>query len=471
MTARRGLRFAAGANNGNAVSTVRPKSIQMPSRVVETISDVQSIFNAAVRRVQADSLLQRAMGSIPADQPLKAYNGVRVVGMGKAALAMAGVLEARYADHIASGCVVVPTGYPETIPDRFHAPSSVEVLTGGHPMPSEKSAQAGRRILEEAQSVGTEDLLIVCVSGGGTALASVPVDTLDVPDLKTTYHRLLTGGVPIRGANIVRKHLTQVGGGQLARAAHPAEITALIISDVPGDDLSTIASGPTVPDPSTYEDAIRTLYTYDLWHDVPATVRDHLVEGAENRKEETPGPGASCFDRTDNRLLGTNETALEAARSAAESEGYTVQRMQTGVEGEAKEVGREHVREMIATEVNEPTCWLWGGETTVTVTGDGMGGRNQEVAVGAALELDTIDEHAVLLSAGTDGIDGPTDAAGAWASPETLSAVRSAGLDPQAHLADNDTYPLLDEIDHLLRTGPTHTNVMDVHVGLVRPTS
>jgi len=268
----------------------------------------------------------------------------------------------------------------------------------------------------------------------------------------------------------VRKHLTQVGGGQLAACAHPAEVVSLIVSDVVGDDISVIASGPTAPDSSTFEDALRVLYENDLWHEVPASVRTHLAEGARGRRPETPGPGGECFGRVTNTLLGTNRTALAAARAQAEAQGYTVAIVEGGVEGEAQTVGRRHAQEMVNAAPSAPTCWLWGGETTVTVTGDGTGGRNQEVALAGSLPLEEAEAPAVLLSGGTDGIDGPTDAAGAWATPETAAAARAAGHDPEAYLDDNNAYNLFDALNQLIRTGPTHTNVMDLQIGLTDPT-
>lgn len=433
------------------------------------VADARALFDAAVRRVQADRLIDDADPSGWAPHGLASYDTVRVVGMGKAAMAMAGVVEARFSEIVMEGTVVVPEGNPGSYPERLPAPSTVRVMEGGHPLPTRASAQAARRLLEHAEAVGEGDLLLVLVSGGGTALATLPADALDLADLRTTYHLLMDAGVPIHPANVVRKHLTQVGGGRLACAAHPAHGAALVVSDVPGDDISVIASGSTVPDTSTYEDAMQVLYRHDLWHEVPAPIREHLAAGARTHRPETPGADHPCFDTVRSTLLGSNETALAAARSAAEKRGYAVRSVQTGVEGEARAVGRKHVREMASAELDEPTCWLWGGETTVTVTGEGKGGRNQEVALGAALAMEDIDRDCVLLSGGTDGIDGPTDAAGAWATPRTAATARQAGCDPEPHLDDNDAYPLFDTIDQLLHPGPTHTNVMDVQVGLLWP--
>ena len=429
------------------------------------LENAQALFRVAVRRVQADRLMPEG----GADPMLETAASVRAVGMGKAAMAMAGVWEEQHPDRVDDGVVVVPEGYPETLPDRLPEPSTIRVVDGGHPLPTEGSVRAGRRLLEQAEALDENDALVVLISGGGTALSSLPVEGIDVEDLKATYHLLLTAGVPIRPANVVRKHLTQVGGGQLAQAAHPGRVQSLVVSDVIGNDRSTIASGPTVPDPSTYEDALQALYGHGLWHDVPAPVRDHLAAGARGRRPETPGPDAACFETTETDLIGSNETALDDARAAAEERGYTVRTVATEVDGEAREVGQAHAEEMLSASVDEPTCWLWGGETTVTVTGEGTGGRNQEVALGAALAFEGASADAVLLSGGTDGIDGPTDAAGAWATPATAERARATGLDPEAHLAANDAYPLFEELGQLLRTGPTHTNVMDVQVGLVHP--
>jgi hydroxypyruvate reductase len=431
--------------------------------------DARQIFDAAVRRVQADRLLAATAPAEWAPRAIAEYEDVRVAGIGKAAMAMAGVLESGAGDRIADGVAVVPEDYPAQFPASLPAPQRIRVLEGGHPLPNEASVRAGRRVREHAEALGAGDLLLVAVSGGGTALSSLPVPAVDVPDLKTTYHRLLTAGVPVAQANVVRKHLTQVGGGQLAQAAHPAHVGALVVSDVVGDDLAAIASGPTVPDPTTHQDAMRVLYRHDLWHDVPESVRDHLAAGARDQHPDTPGPEAACFDTTQTQVLGTNDTALAAARAAAHDLGYTVRAVTSAVEGEARRVGQSQAETLLGTKPTEPTCWLWGGETTVTVTGDGTGGRNQELALGAALALKDAPHPTVLLSGGTDGIDGPTDAAGAWATPNTVRAARAAGCDPRAHLDRNDAYPLFDAVGQLLRPGPTHTNVMDVQVGLVHP--
>ncbi len=443
----------------------------MPStdREPRCVRDATALFRAAVRRVQADRLLTPLAADDWARRAPEAYDRVRVVGMGKAAMAMAGQLEAQGAGWEAEGLVIVPEGYPESFPDRLPPPERIAVETGGHPLPSADGVRAARRLRAQAEAATDGELLLVLVSGGGTALATLPAEGLDRADLRTTYHRLLTAGVPISSMNAVRKHLTALGGGQLARIAAPADVAGLVVSDVVGNDLATVASGPTVPDPTTYADAVRALYRADLWHDIPEAVRTHLTEGADGRHPDTPTAEADCFDTAQTTLIGTNEIALAAARTAAEDRGYEVRSVTPGVTGEARSVGTRHGHRLRDADVDRPTCWLWGGEPTVTVTGDGTGGRNQEVALSAAQVLDGDPRDVVFLSGGTDGIDGPTDAAGAWGTPATARQARKSGHDPETHLDRNDSYPVFEALGQLLRPGPTHTNVMDVHVGLVRP--
>lgn len=368
---------------------------------------------------------------------------------------------------VTGGVAIVPPSYPGTLPESERAPRHLQVLTGNHPTAGDDSARAGRRLLEAAQSAGPDELVLVLISGGGTALASVPVPEIDGWDLRATYRLLLRSGASIDEVNAVRKHLTRVGGGQLA-AACPADMLALAVSDVPSDRLDVIASGPTVPDPSTFEDAMRVAYRYGLWHDLPASVREHLAAGARGRRAETPG-AEDALGTVRTQRVATQHDAVEAAAEEARSLGYTVVCAVTGQEGEAREVARERVRDLQEAGVTQPSVWVWGGETTVTVRGDGTGGRNQELALAAALAMEDDPGHRVLLSGGTDGIDGPTDAAGAWATPSTARSMREAGVDPAAALERNDSYTAHEAAGTLLRTGPTHTNVMDLTIGLVRP--
>ena len=441
-------------------------------------ADAETIFRAAIRAVQAD----RVIGGIdPGDwapRPLHAYEDVVLLAFGKAAMGMAGAVEQVLAERsepvsVRGGLAVVPEGYASTLPSELPAPDRVEVVEAGHPVPNAASERAGRRLLGRADEAGEGTLVLVLISGGGTALTTAPAGDVDRMDLRATFRMLLESGAPISDVNVVRKHLTRVGGGRLARAAGPADVGALVVSDVVGDDLSTIASGPTVPDPSTYADAVRILYRLGLWHDLPATVRDHLAAGANDRRSSTPAPGDDAFAGVRTQLVGTNDDALQAAKRSADVLGYDVRILARDVTGEARDVARQHVDAL--RDAGPDTCLLWGGETTVTVTGDGTGGRNQELALAAALAMDRDeayrDREAALLSGGTDGIDGPTDAAGAVVTPETAARLRDRGVAPSSALDANDSYAAFQSSAAHLLTGPTHTNVMDVHVACTGKTS
>ena len=433
--------------------------------------DARAIFDAAVAAVRPAALLDRVdLGN------LDAYRRVVLVGAGKAAMAMAGALEARLGDRIDEGLVVVPHGYRASFPADAPAPRCVEVMEARHPVPDAAGVRAARRTLDLAATLGPDDLLLVALSGGGSALwpafgswrpfgpAFFFSPTISLDDAEWTYRLLLTSGADISDINTVRRQISRIGGGGLARVAYPAAVLALVLSDVVGDDLATIASGPTVPDPTRSDDALDVLEQLELTRLVPASVLIHLRRRMDWSEAETP-----ALQRARTVLVGSNRDALDAARVEAGQRGYAVRFHSEPVTGEARTVGRWQARAALDLAVDQPTCLLWGGETTVRVTGDGQGGRNQELALAAALELDGADRDVVLLSGGTDGVDGPTDAAGAWATPQTVADARALGLDPADRLARNDAYPFFDALRQLLRTGPTHTNVMDVQIALVRP--
>lgn len=432
-----------------------------PETEARLVADAGRIFDAAVRAVQAPALLDAVDLGALAGRPLGSFRRVVVVGAGKASIPLAGALEARLgalAGRV-EGAVVVPEGYPATAPPGLPRPARIAVREGGHPVPTAASAAAAREALALVRGAGPDDLVVALVSGGGSALWTLLPDGVSLADVQATTRALLAAGVPIGGVNAVRKHLSRISGGRLAAAAPPARLVALVLSDVVGDDPATVASGPTVPDPTTFADALAVVDGLD----VPPAVRSFLERGARGGAEESPGRPAA---ESETALLGSNATALRAARTEAERLGYAVAAVREGVTGEAREVGASAARDGLAAPLSRPAAWLWGGETTVTVAGAGRGGRNQEVALAAALALDGAAAPAVVLSGGTDGVDGPTDAAGGWGSPRTAGRVRAAGLDPAARLADNDAHPALDAAGALLRTGPTHTNVADIGVAL-----
>ncbi|WP_420456099.1 glycerate kinase type-2 family protein [Rubrivirga sp.] len=430
--------------------------------------DARRVFGAAVRSVQAPVLLRDVDLDAVAGRPIRTFGRVVVVGAGKASIPLAGALDARLADVPVEGAVVVPAGYPATVPNTTPRPARIEVVEGGHPVPTPAGARAAAEALALAGAAGPDDLVLVLLSGGGSALWTLPPPGVSLADLRATTRLLLAAGVPIDDVNTVRKHLSRIAGGRLALAAAPARVVALVISDVVGDDPAVIASGPTVPDPTTADDALGVLDAAGLLGRVPPAVRARLAAEGSGERPASPGPGHPAFRTATTLVIGTNGTALDAAAREAERLGYAVVG-RSSVEGEAREVGRR-VAETVRGADARATCRLWGGETTVAVTGAGRGGRNQEVALAAALALDGADTDAVVLSLGTDGVDGPTDAAGGWASPHTAGRIRAAGLDPAARLADNDAYAALDAAGALVRTGPTHTNVADVIVAMTAGT-
>lgn len=419
-------------------------------------ADARAIFKAGVEAVQAPALLKRPDGLLR--DILRGRDRAYVVGAGKAAMAMAGSLEAQVPRVEFRGEVTVPHGYPEAFPGVLPAPHHIRVRTAGHPVPDLASSKAGRAALAAAEALGPDDLLLVLISGGGSALWTTPHSDLELADLAEMTQHLIASGVAIEAINAARKRLSAVAGGRLAAAAHPARVVALVISDVVGDDLASIASGPTVGDPYAGDRlAIRRL---PVWERLPSPVRAVL---------EDPGsaplvPGDRRLEHTTTHQIGSNRIALAAAAAKAETMGYAVEIASSSMEGEAREVGVAHVRDLL----NGPSrVVLWGGETTVTVTGDGRGGRNQEAALAAAIELAKSERPAAVLCGATDGIDGPTDAAGGIATPRTVSRGLDLGLRADDHLAHNDAYPFLLATHGLMVTGPTHTNVMDLHVGIV----
>ena len=429
--------------------------------------DARRIFDAAVRAVQAPALLHQVDLGDLLGRPADTFDRVLVVGAGKASVPFAGALEACLGEVVpVEGAVAVPAGVPDTVPDGMPRPTRIRVLEGGHPVPTAAGTQAAADALALARSAGPDDLVVALISGGGSALWTLPPDGVSLDDLRATTHLLLASGVPIEGLNTVRKHLSPLSGGRLALAAAPATLLALVLSDVVGDDPAVIASGPTVPDPTSFADATAVLDAAGLTDHVPPSVRAYLSAGSAGAIPETPGPDHPAFWTVTTAVIGTNGTALSAAAAEAVRLGYAVEGVEAGVEGEARDLGRRVAEAMAGPATGGSVCRLWGGETTVTVTGGGRGGRNQEVALAAALALDTAEADVVVLSGGTDGIDGPTDAAGGCISPATTARIRDAGLDPAARLADNDAYPALAAADALVRTGPTHTNVADVVVGL-----
>jgi len=388
-----------------------------------------------------------------------------VVGFGKASARMAAALERILGARIDVGLVVTADGYK--VPT-----GRVEVVEAAHPVPDARGFAAAQRIAELVSGARGGDLVIVLISGGGSALFTLPAEGLSLQDLMRTSELLLRSGAKIQEMNAVRKHLSQVKGGELLRLAHPARVISLILSDVPGDPLDSIASGPTAPDHTTFQDAARILHRYGVWEKVPEAVRARIGAGLRGEAPETPKPGDPVFARVRNVIVGSGRTAAEAALEAGTRLSFHGYSLTTTLEGEAREVGKVFsslARELVrfGRPVVPPALLVAAGETTVTVRGKGKGGRNQELALSAALGIEGLPGVA-LLSLGTDGRDGPTDAAGGLVDGGTVARMRAAGVDPEGALAENDSYPALKAACDLLVTGPTGTNVADLVLLAVR---
>lgn len=393
---------------------------------------------------------------------LSATERIWVVGGGKASTAMAAALYSILGARLTGGLVV--TKYDHVDPTLDIGP--VKVVEAGHPLPDEAGVTGSRRMADILTRASGRDLVLAVISGGGSALLVLPANGLTLADMQRTTDLLLRCGATVVELNTVRKHLSQIKGGGMARLAGQAPVASLVLSDVVGDPLDAIASGPLVPDPTTFADAWNVLQRYDLVERVPKAVRDRLRAGCDDRVPDTPKPGTARFQHVQTIVIGSNRQAAEAAVKAAQGWGLNALLLSTFVEGEARHVGQ--VAAALAKElanydhpVARPACLVWGGETTVTVHGHGMGGRNQELALAAALAMEGL-PNVVLVALGTDGTDGSTDAAGAVTTGETVARARALGLDPTAYLENNDAYHFFDALGDLIHTGPTGTNVNDL---------
>ena len=381
------------------------------------------------------------------------FDHVQVIGAGKASAAMARAVERILGRRIAGGSVVVPDSGPDGSSAKLRR---IALTPASHPIPDERGVEEARRILQIVRAARPRDLLICLISGGASALLPAPALPLTLAAKQEITRRLLNAGATIHELNTVRKHLSLIKGGQLAAAAYPATLITLILSDVIGDDLDVIGSGPTVGDPSTIAQAESVLRKYGV-HAVPF--------------QETPKPGDPKLARAQNLIVGGNRLALDAAARKAKELGYRTLVLSSCVEGETREIAGMHaamVKEILAAgrPVRRPACLLSGGETTVTVRGNGLGGRNQEFVLAAAIALEG-KGPVIIFSAGTDGLDGPTDAAGAIADERTIARAQELKLDAREFLRNNDSYHFFGPLDALVKTGPTGTNVMDVRILLI----
>jgi glycerate 2-kinase len=393
---------------------------------------------------------------------LNNYQRIYLFGAGKAGVPMARAAGELIGDQLTGGLVIVKDGYSGDATDL--KVMGVEIIEAGHPIPDRRGQEAARRMIGMLEELGPEDMAICLISGGGSALMHVPADDVSLEDLQELTSILLGVGADIKEINTLRKHLDSIKGGGLAQAAAPAEVVTLVLSDVVGDPLDVIASGPTVPDSSTFRDSWEVLERYKIAERTPASIRNHLKRGIQRQIPDTPKAGDPIFERVFNFIVGNNAQAAQAAAQAARSAGCHTLVLTSRMQGEARRAGRalgalaRQVKRAVET---QPYCLIAGGETTVTISGDGKGGRNMELALAAVEELAGL-EGVGLLSLATDGGDGPTDAAGAAVTGDSLAQAVMLGLDPRDYLARNDSYHFFEVLGDLLKPGPTQTNVNDL---------
>ena len=398
------------------------------------------------------------------DYDLSRVKNLYVIGAGKASAPMARAIEDFLGKRINTGIINVKYGHVTEL-------DQVEIIEAGHPVPDQQGEEGSRAILNLARKADKDDLVLCLMSGGGSALLPLAAQDLSLRDKQDTIKVLLTCGATIHEINAIRKHTSMIKGGRLARTVYPASLVSLILSDVVGDDLDVIASGPTVPDSSSFSDCMEIFNKYNIIRELPGNVVNHIKAGIAGEISETPKLGDPAFKRTHNLIIGSNMEAIMAAKQKAEGLGYKTLVLSSMIEGETRHVAHVHgaiAREIVKTghPFPSPVCILSGGETTVTITGEGTGGRSQEFSLAAAMDIADV-EKIVVLSGGTDGTDGPTDAAGAIADTHTCKKAKAIGLDPQQFLSNNDSYHFFEKLGDLLMTGPTNTNVMDLRILLV----
>jgi glycerate 2-kinase len=424
--------------------------------------DLVTIVRAALAAIDAGRLVRDALGSAGISEALRTARAVDVIAAGKAAPAM---LSAAAATGVPPRQMVGVAAHTEG-----QVPAGARWHTTAHPVPDERSVAAASDVLGVARAASERDLLLVLLSGGASSIVALPADGITLEDKQHTSRRLLDLGAEIRELNAVRKHLSRIKGGWLA-AVHAGPTLTLALSDVVGDDLSSIGSGPTVPDPTTFGETLGILDRHGGRDAYPAPVVDRLRRGASGGFEETPKPGDARLARSIARVIGGGRTAVEGARAAGAALGYAVHVVDRPVIGEARHAAHELVdvaAQIARAETASPLCIIAAGETTVRTSGSGKGGRNQECVLAMARRLDTIGPAVAAVSIGTDGIDGPTDAAGAIVDSTTLARAEAADVGPpERYLDEHNSYVFFDELGDLIRTGPTGTNVGDLQVILV----
>jgi len=425
--------------------------------------DARACLDAAIAAVDPTRLVTDMLEQHPETVP--GTDPIHVVAVGKAAAAMARAACEIFGPRVAGGVVIAPTD------TEMGTLGNLRTFRGGHPVPTDGSEQGAQAVAQLVGPLGADDFLLCLISGGGSALMTLPPTGVSLSDVRETTETLLRAGATIDELNCVRKHLDRLKGGLMAHMAAPAKVLALVLSDVLGDHPDVIASGPLSPDPTTFSDALVIVDRRQVRDRIPTAALEYLESGKRGAVPETPGPDAPFFADVDVRIVGNNRMAAHAAVQEAERRGYRTQLLSTGLRGEANEVGRMLAARGLEVRdgrgpIEPPACLIAAGETTVNVRGTGRGGRNQELVLGGALVLHS-QGPLLMASMGTDGIDGASHAAGAFADHTTIARAEALGLDAAAALAANDTTPFFEALDDLIVTGPTGTNVMDIQVVLI----
>ena len=443
------------------------------------VEDLASIYWDAVRVVDPAGLIQSRVKKdgrtliihgqdTTISENLSRYEQVIVLGIGKASARMASAMESILGDELSKGFIITKYGHGLNL-------RKIQVMEAGHPIPDENSMEGAHILTQMASTADEHTLIINLISGGGSALFCLPIDGISLEDKRETTRALLASGAAIDEMNCIRKHISKVKGGGLATIAHPARLINLILSDVIGDRIDTIASGITAPDPTTFNEVLLILRKYALEDKLPQAVIKHLYLGAQGIIPETPKTDHPAFSNTVNIILGNNTLACSVACRSAQMLGYDARILSTALAGEASRAGACFSR--IAKEIDsgrsalvKPAAVITGGEATVTIRGKGKGGRCQEMALAFACELYRISsgsQNIFFLSAGTDGSDGPTDAAGAFVTPELMTRMKEISAQAAVHLEENDAYHFFRDMGHLFKTGPTYTNVSDIQILIV----
>ncbi|MEW6410024.1 MAG: glycerate kinase [Nitrospirota bacterium] len=427
-------------------------------------------YNAVMRHLSLD---REMLSAGDKDYPLKDFKRIIVIGAGKASARMASAVETVLGERITDGIVITKYGYNREQDSRGKGQGArIRIFEAGHPIPDENGLKATQEIIKLLKDSDENTLVLCLISGGGSALFVSPYDWISLVEKQKITNMLLMAGANINELNTVRKHISRVKGGRLAEIAYPATIISLILSDVVGDRLDVIASGTTSPDKTTYQDALGVLKKYGLIDRSPQTVLKVLYEGTKGLIPETPKEGDIIFEKVENIIIGSNEKALGAAKTRAETLGLNAEIISKEISGEARDVGRWLAQRALVLKGSRvqgfrgSSCLISGGETTVTVKGNGLGGRNMELALAFAMEIEGV-SGITLLSAGTDGTDGTTDAAGAIVDGNTVAKAKAIVINPEEYLRNNDSYNFFKKINGLFVTGPTGTNVMDMQIIIV----